>query len=120
MDAHSRVYGKDKANNKMVQDAEANAEEDKKRREGVEARNQAETLIHSAEKSLEEYGDKVSEEDRNEIELAISGLKEAKAVETCLGLRAKEEWCLVMSPGAVEFRRDDAERMAKLWKAEGQ
>ncbi len=60
----------------MVKDAEANADADKKRREGVEAKNQAETLIHSAEKSLEDYGDKVSEDDRNEIELAISGLKE--------------------------------------------
>ncbi|MEM9332480.1 MAG: molecular chaperone DnaK [Pseudomonadota bacterium] len=60
----------------MVKDAEANAEVDKKRREAVEAKNQAETLIHSAEKSLEEYGDKVTEEERNEIELAISGLKE--------------------------------------------
>ena len=60
----------------MVKDAEANADADKARREAVESKNQAETLIHSAEKSLEEYGDKVSEEERNEIELAISGLKE--------------------------------------------
>ena len=60
----------------MVKDAEANADADKERREAVEAKNQAETLIHSAEKSLEDYGDKVSEEERNEIELAISGLKE--------------------------------------------
>ena len=60
----------------MVKDAEANADSDKARREAVESKNQAETLIHSAEKSLEEYGDKVSEEERNEIELAISGLKE--------------------------------------------
>ncbi|MEM9279263.1 MAG: molecular chaperone DnaK [Pseudomonadota bacterium] len=60
----------------MVKDAEANAEADQKRREAVEAKNQAETLIHSAEKSLEEYGDKVSEDERNEIELAISSLKE--------------------------------------------
>ena len=65
----------------MVKDAEANAEADKARRESVEAKNQAETLIHSAEKSLEEYGDKVSEEERNEIELAISGLKEAVEAE---------------------------------------
>jgi len=60
----------------MVKDAEANADADKERRESVEAKNQAETLIHSAEKSLEEYGDKVTEDERNEIELAISGLKE--------------------------------------------
>lgn len=65
----------------MVKDAEANAEADKERREAVEAKNQAETLIHSAEKSLEEYGDKVSEEERNEIELAISGLKESVEAE---------------------------------------
>ena len=65
----------------MVKDAEANAEADKKRREAVEAKNQAETLIHSAEKSLEDYGDKVSEEERGEIELAISGLKEAVEAE---------------------------------------
>ena len=65
----------------MVKDAEANADADKARRESVEAKNQAETLIHSAEKSLEEYGDKVSDQERNEIELAISGLKEAVEAE---------------------------------------
>ncbi len=49
----------------------------KKRREGVEARNQAETLIHSTEKSLNEYGDKVSTEEKQQIETAISDLKSA-------------------------------------------
>ncbi|MCO6184762.1 molecular chaperone DnaK [Rhizobium sp. L1K21] len=62
---------------KMVKDAEANAEGDKKRRETVEARNQAESLVHSSEKSLKDYGDKVSEEDRNAISEAIASLKEA-------------------------------------------
>ncbi len=62
---------------KMVKDAEANAEADKKRREGVEAKNQAESLIHSSEKSLKEYGDKVSEADRKAIEDAIAALKTA-------------------------------------------
>ena len=62
---------------KMVKDAEANAEADKKRRAAVEARNQAEALIHSAEKSLKDYGDKVSEDDRKAIEDAIAGLKSA-------------------------------------------
>ena len=62
---------------KMVKDAEANAETDKKRREGVEAKNQAESLIHSSEKSLKEYGDKVSETDRNAISDAIAALKTA-------------------------------------------
>ncbi|WP_455477088.1 molecular chaperone DnaK [Bartonella sp. B41] len=62
---------------KMVQDAEKHAAEDKKRREGVEARNQAESLVHSTEKSLAEYGDKVSAEDKKQIEIAISDLKSA-------------------------------------------
>ncbi|RDL49398.1 Chaperone protein DnaK [Ensifer sp. M14] len=62
---------------KMVKDAEANAETDKKRREGVEAKNQAESLIHSSEKSLKDYGDKVTETDRNAISDAIAALKTA-------------------------------------------
>ncbi|MEF2072119.1 molecular chaperone DnaK [Consotaella aegiceratis] len=59
----------------MVKDAESHAEEDKKRRAAVEARNQAESLVHSAEKSLSEYGDKVSEADRQAIQDAIAALK---------------------------------------------
>ena len=62
---------------KMVKDAEANAESDKKRREGVEAKNQAESLIHSTEKSLKDFGDKVSAEDRDAITAAIASLKAA-------------------------------------------
>ena len=62
---------------KMVKDAEANAEADKKRRALVEARNQAELLVHSSEKSLKEYGDKVTEADRTAIADAIAALKTA-------------------------------------------
>jgi molecular chaperone DnaK len=62
---------------KMVKDAEANAESDKKRREGVEAKNQAESLIHSTEKSLKDFGDKVSQADRDAITSAIESLKAA-------------------------------------------
>ena len=61
----------------MVKDAEANAEADKQRRETVEAKNQAESLVHSTEKSLGEYGDKVSADDRKAIEEAIAALKSA-------------------------------------------
>lgn len=61
---------------KMVKEAEQNAESDKKRREEVEVKNQAESLIHSAEKSLQEHGDKVSEEDKNSIKTAIEDLKQ--------------------------------------------
>ena len=62
---------------RMVKDAEANAESDKKRRESVEAKNQAESLIHSTEKSLKDYGDKVSADDRQAIETALADLKSA-------------------------------------------
>ncbi|GGA37659.1 molecular chaperone DnaK [Pelagibacterium lentulum] len=62
---------------KMVKDAEANAEADKKRREVVEAKNQAESLVHSTEKSLAEHGDKVSDDVKSEIETAIADTKSA-------------------------------------------
>ena len=60
----------------MVKDAEANAEADKDRKELVEARNQAESLIHSTEKSMEEHNDKVDPTTIEAIELAISALKD--------------------------------------------
>jgi molecular chaperone DnaK len=61
----------------MVKDAEANAEADKKRRETVEAKNQAESLVHSTESSLKEHGDKVSPEVKAEIEAAIAETRTA-------------------------------------------
>ena len=62
---------------KMVKDADANKEEDKKKRESVDARNQADTLIHSTEKNLKEHGAKVSDAEKKAIEDASSNLKEA-------------------------------------------
>ncbi|MEM8987811.1 MAG: molecular chaperone DnaK [Pseudomonadota bacterium] len=61
---------------KMVKDAEANAEADKTRREGVESRNRAEALVHSTENNLKEYGDKISGEDKDAIDGALTALKE--------------------------------------------
>ncbi len=61
---------------KMVKDAEDNAEADKERRELIEAKNQAESLIHSTEKSIEEHGDKVDPSTIEAIELAIAALKD--------------------------------------------
>jgi molecular chaperone DnaK len=60
----------------MVRDAEEHAEEDKKRKELVEAKNHAESLIHSTEKSMEEHGDKVDPTTIEAIELAIAALKD--------------------------------------------
>jgi molecular chaperone DnaK len=75
----------------MVKDAEAHAEEDKKRREAAEHRNQAETLIHSTEKSLGEHGDKISEEEKKAIEDSIQDLKTALEGEDQADIQAKTE-----------------------------
>ena len=74
---------------KMVKDAEANAEADKKRRELVEVKNQGESLIHATEKSVAEYGDKVSAADKGAIESAITALRSALEGEDAEGIKAK-------------------------------
>ncbi|RWN45464.1 MAG: molecular chaperone DnaK [Mesorhizobium sp.] len=76
---------------KMVKDAEANAETDKKRRALVEARNQAEALLHSSEKSQKEYGDKVSEGERTAISDAIAALKTATEGDDPADIEAKSQ-----------------------------
>lgn len=76
---------------KMVKDAEANADTDKKRRAVVEARNQAEALVHSSEKSLKEYGDKVSETERTAISDAIAALKTAAEGDDPADIEAKSQ-----------------------------
>ena len=63
--------------NKMVKEAEANKDADKKKRDAVDARNQADTLIHSTEKNLKEHGSKVSEADKKAIEDASANLRNA-------------------------------------------
>ena len=60
---------------KMVKDAEAHAADDKKRREVVEAKNAGESLVHQTEKSLADYGDKVSAADKSAVESAVAALK---------------------------------------------
>ena len=61
----------------MVKDAELHAAEDKARRELVDVKNHGEAMIHTAEKSLTEYGDKVSQADKSAVESAVAGLKTA-------------------------------------------
>ena len=62
--------------NSMVKDAELHKEEDKKRKDAVEARNQADALVHQTKKSMSELGEKVPAEDRSNIEVALNDLKE--------------------------------------------
>jgi molecular chaperone DnaK len=73
----------------MVKDAEAHAEEDKKFHELVGARNQADGLIHATQKSVEELGDKVTAEERTDIDTAIADLKTALATDNVEEITAK-------------------------------
>src|SRR6202521_3603588 len=76
---------------KMVKDAEAHAADDKKRRALAEAKNQADALVHTTEKSLKEYGEKIGAPDRTAIENAISDLKEAAKGEDPDAIQAKTQ-----------------------------
>ncbi|MCG6206472.1 molecular chaperone DnaK [Rhodopseudomonas sp. HC1] len=74
---------------KMVKDAEANAAEDKKRREAVDAKNHADALVHSTEKALAEHGSKVAEPERRAIEDALGDLREALKGDDAEAIKAK-------------------------------
>ncbi len=75
----------------MVQDAEEHAADDQKRKELVEARNGADSLIYSTEKTLEEYGDQIGEEDKSQIQTDLEALKSAVEGEDAADINAKAE-----------------------------
>jgi len=76
---------------KMVKDAEANAEEDKKRRELIEVQNQADTLLYTTEKTLKEHGDKLAAADKEAVEKDLASLKEVAKSEDIEAMKAKTE-----------------------------
>jgi molecular chaperone DnaK len=76
---------------KMVKDAEANAEADKTRRESVEAKNHAEGLIHATEKTLSENGDKITAEEKSAIESDLEALKQAVQGDNAEDIKAKTD-----------------------------
>ena len=75
----------------MVREAESNAADDKKRKELVEARNHADSLIHQTEKSVAEYGDKVSAEEKSAIESALADLKAARDADDVESITSKTQ-----------------------------
>jgi molecular chaperone DnaK len=81
----------------MVKDAEVNADSDKKRRELVEAKNQAESLIRETEKNIKEYGDKISDDEKKAIETALDDLKTAKETEDLTVIQDKTQVLLQAS-----------------------
>ena len=76
---------------KMVKEAEENAESDKKKREVIDAKNQADGLVHETEKNLKEHGDKVSEDDKNKIESDLEELKKVKDSDDLESIKSKTE-----------------------------
>ena len=76
---------------RMVKEAEENAEADKKKREMVDARNQADSLVNETEKNLKEHGDKVPESDKNKIEADIEELKKVKDSDNLEAIKSKTE-----------------------------
>ncbi len=100
---------------KMVKDAEENAEADKARRELVEARNQAESLINSTEKSMEEHGDKVDPTTIEAIELAIAALKDdlekedAEAGKIKSGIQNVTEAAMKLGEAIYKASQEDGE-----------
>ena len=77
--------------NKMVKDAEANAEADKQKKELVEAKNHAEGLVHEVEKNLKEFGDKISDAEKENIKKAIEDTKSAMEKENLEDLKNKTD-----------------------------
>lgn len=77
--------------NRMVKDAEANAASDKAKREGIDAKNEADSLIYATEKTLKEMGDKVDSAEKQKIEDAIAELKKAMETDNVSEIKAKTE-----------------------------
>jgi len=76
---------------RMVREAEQYAEEDRRRREAAEAKNRAEQLVYQTEKSLKDYGDRISDEDRASVESALTNLKEKLAGDDAVAITSATE-----------------------------
>jgi molecular chaperone DnaK len=94
---------------KMVKEAEANSEEDRKRKEAIELRNSADALVYSTEKSLKEHGEKLEASVKEEVESAISELRAALGGEDAAAIEA-----------AMEKARSAAQRMGEAMYAQAQ
>lgn len=111
---------KDEEIEQMVKDAEAHAEEDKKRRESVEVKNQAESMIHTTEKTLSENADKISAEDKEKIEADLAALKEAVKGDDAEDIKAKTDALMQSSMKLGEaLYKAQAEAAAAAGGAEG-
>ena len=105
---------------RMVDEAEQHAEEDKERRELVEARNHADALIHSSESNLKEFGDKVAEPEKKAIEDAIGALREVKDEDDLQDIKAKIEALTqaAMKLGEAMYKASQEEQASASAQAE--
>ena len=103
---------------KMVKDAEANAESDRKFQELTQARNQADALIHSTKKSLEELGDKVPAEEKTKIELASKELEEATKGDDKEAIEAKSKILTEASATLMTLMQQQAQEAAGQQQAQ--
>jgi molecular chaperone DnaK len=105
---------------KMKSEASAHAEEDRKKRSLVEARNQAEQLAHQTEKTLKEHGEKVSAEDRGKIESAVSHLREVAKGDDEAAIRKAIESTMEASQSIGKVMYEEAAKAAGTAEAGGQ
>ena len=103
----------------MVKDAEIHADEDKNAREAAEARNEADSLTYATEKSLSDFGDKVSEEDKEQISSAIAELKQAVEGSDADEIKAKTEALKQASHKLAEEVYKDAQQKASNETGDG-
>ena len=108
----------------MVKDAEKHSETDKKKKEVVELKNQADSLIHATEKSLKEHGSKISAEEKKKIEESLAALKKVKDSENKEELKAKVDALTQasMKLGEIIYKeaQQEAQKQQQGQKAQGQ
>ena len=106
---------------KMVKDAEANKEADKKKREEVDAKNSAESLVASTEKSLKEHGSKISDADKKTIETDLQNLKDAIAADKIEDIKTKTQTLIQssMKLGEAIYKEQQAKADPKSQGSEG-
>ncbi|MCK5296629.1 MAG: Hsp70 family protein, partial [Alphaproteobacteria bacterium] len=100
---------------RMVREAEENADEDKKRKETIEAKNNAESLIHSTEKNLKEYGDKIEASQKEQIESNVQSLKDAVEAENADDIKTCTDALMesAMKLGEAIYKASQEEEAAK-------
>ena len=104
---------------RMVKDAEVHADEDKSAREAAESRNEADSMIYATEKSLNDFGDKVSTDDKETITAAIAALKQAVEGDDTAAIKAKTEALKQASHKLAEEVYKDAQRKASAEAGDG-